>query len=129
KQRFAQGDGVFVAADRARARWQLLTSRGGVLLGNTHAGAWNRGATYQDRPWRPALVVDVGHPVEKGDQGGDVFVAEVLVRHQSTVSLFVIETRRVLEKSRQVRRAAVLGNLGQIRCVVGTLAEQGMTVD
>ncbi len=43
--------------------------------------------------------------------------------------LFRVEPRRILEKLTQVHVAPLLGDLGQVRCVVRALAEQRVTVD
>jgi hypothetical protein len=45
------------------------------------------------------------------------------------VALLVVELRRVLQVGLQVRGAAVLRDLGQVRRVVGAFAEQRVAVD
>ena len=66
---------------------------------------------------------------QEGNQVVYLLVAQVLGRHQATVALLVIELRRVAHVRLEVGVAPVIRDLGQVRCVVGALAEYGVAVD
>ena len=68
-------------------------------------------------------------PGEKGDDLGNLLVREPRVRHQPSVAFLGIVPGRILKELPQVRVAPMLGDLGQIRRVVGTLAEQRVAID
>ena len=60
---------------------------------------------------------------------GDLLVREPRVGHEAPVPLLGVVARRILKKLTQIGVAPLLGNLGQVRCVVGALAEQRVAVD
>ena len=52
-----------------------------------------------------------------------------MLGHQAAVPLLVVELRRVAQERPQIGVAAMLRDLGQVRRVVGALAEQRVAVD
>ena len=54
---------------------------------------------------------------------------QLQVRHEPPVTLFVVELRRIRQEGPQVRRAALVGDLGQVGSVVGALTQQRVAVD
>jgi hypothetical protein len=75
-----------------------------------------------------AVGVDVPHPIEERDDVGDLVRAETERGHQPAVALLGVEFRGVGEKLRQVGRPALRDDLRQIRSIVGSLAEERVTV-
>src|SRR5690554_3022173 len=45
----------------------------------------------QNRAWWPVLVINLADPAEKGHQIADFILTQILLRHQSPMSLLVIE--------------------------------------
>ena len=131
EERLPFRDGIVFGADRARAGrltggFALATF---LLLRQSQCRARYGAARYQDGARRPALVVHLADPIHEGDQVGDFTVREVLRRHEPPVALFVVELGRVFQEGGQVRCAAMLGDLGQVRRIVGAFTENSVTVD
>lgn len=124
----SQGYRVLVGRHRHRScRWRGVPCHRG--LGQQCVFSDCASAGDCDRSRRPALVIHLAHPVEKGDQPVDIGIAQVLLGHQPTVTLFVIELGWVLQESPQVRSATLLRDLGEVGGVVRTFAEDGVAVD
>jgi len=125
EQLLAERPRVVTGIHRPRASRRLAAAAGS----RKRRGAWREAAGDEDRPRWPALVVGLAGPVEKGDQVADLVFGQVLPRHQPAVGLFVVEARRVAHVGLQIRLAAVLGDLRQIRGVIGAFPEQRVAVD
>src|SRR5690606_36902718 len=54
---------------------------------------------------------------------------EVLLRHQSAMPLLIIKTAGIAHIGQEIGLGAMLGNLCQVRRVVGAFTKQGMAVD
>ena len=91
--------------------------------------ALRRRRRHENRARRPVLVVDTGDPGEERNHGGDLLVRQLRIRHQPAVAFLGIEARGILQELTQVRLAAMLGDLGQVRREVRALAEQRVAVD
>ena len=120
-------------AGRRLAEERLANShriiRGRLRCRPTDVAAGNRRTRDQDRPRGPAMVVDLPHPGEERDDLVDLLRRQFQIRHQPPVPLLIVELRRIRQEGPQVRRATLFGNLGQVRCVIGALAQQGVAVD
>src|SRR5690606_26227049 len=89
----------------------------------------NKTASNQNRARWPALIVNVGDPIEKGDQITDFLFAEILFGHQSTMPLFIIKFGGIAHVGFKIGTAAMLGNLGEIRRIISAFAEECVAVN
>src|SRR5690606_21613363 len=126
KNMFALRTGIIIIRHRADTRRIISASRSSR---RNRVGTGNKATGYQDGPWRPALIINLADPVQKLDQIADFFFAQILLRHQPTMFILIIKLSGIAHVSLEIRFTTMLGNFGQIRCVISLFTEERMAIN